>query len=345
MDDIKESLNRAMCAQGWLFGDKMSRLGHPFLWVDGDQQGFIYLAKEVRAVMLGLSMFYEEYETPQEIRPADYEKMLGHVRETLSKTVSHFAPFLSEKPEWLNYVHCSALTRTQDYCAIKTYAKELGKNIKHLDIGPGLGGHAIYSLAGFNSTFYALEASPLMYATQRQFLRFLSANAKPYLDLVECENFGLQLNEIQTELNSDKYGIKQVPSWHFPLIPDSSLDLISATWVLNEVNHSAILWLMAHSIRSLKKGGYVYIRDSRNLKPQRHQISYDQLLLEHGFKEAGKLEVKNRINFFGHPRVYQKCSEESPTFEQLVEEYLGKFAIVAHSGAYNQNLDLAPRQG
>ena len=37
MKDILESLNRARSKSGWLYGEKMNRIGDPFQWVDGEQ--------------------------------------------------------------------------------------------------------------------------------------------------------------------------------------------------------------------------------------------------------------------------------------------------------------------
>ena len=142
------------------------------------------------------------------------------------------------------------------------------------------------------------------------------------------------------ELNeATKYRIKHVPSWYFQLIKDQTIDLVTASWVLNEVSDSGILWIMANSMRSLRKGGYFYIRDSFKLKPMRHSVDYDKLLLENGFVEVGRLNVRrNREDFYGIPRAYQKTSDSSPSFDELIERWLGHFAVTAHGGGYHQNL-------
>ncbi|MCK5505994.1 MAG: class I SAM-dependent methyltransferase, partial [Thermodesulfovibrionia bacterium] len=237
------------------------------------------------------------------------------------------------------YIESSALVRAQDYSAIRSLCSDIKSGISHLDIGSGIGSHAVYSLKGFNSCFYSIEAVPHTYAVQRDFYKFLSEGNPTYLDLVECENFNLNSSEMRTLVNSSgKYKIKHVPSWHFGLINDNSMDLVTATWVLNEVTFSGIMWLISQCSRVLKKGGYFYIRDSSKLKPLRHQINYDELLLDLGFKEAGRVDVRNRIDLHGIPRAYYKDTESSYSFLELVDKCIGKFGITVHGGDYVQNL-------
>ncbi len=349
MNDILQSLNKALARQGWLYGDKSHRLGHPFEWVDGDRHPELYTTIDSFSILLYLSMFYEEYATPDEVLTSDYEQMKGYYEEQLDNFCKHFFPFsiLSPTPlasDLKTYIGCHALGRTQDYCFIRKNCKDLTNSIKHLDIGSGLGSHALYSLKGLNSEFYSLEASPKSYAVQRHFLRFISPDPGAYLDLVELENFEVTYEAMSKELNNNsKYKIKHCPSWFFPLIKDKSIDLITATWVLNEVSFSGILWLMSHASRVLSQGGYFYIRDSSKLKPGRHSINYDRMLNQIGFVEVARLNVRNRIDYYGVPRVYQKKTDASYSFEELGESFLGKFAVTAHGGEYVQNLENMPK--
>jgi hypothetical protein len=124
----------------------------------------------------------------------------------------------------------------------------------------------------------------------------------------------------------------------FPLVASSSVDLITATWVLNEINFAGIVWLMCHAARTLRRGGYVYIRDSGKLKPSRHSINYDQLLQDIGFARRATLDVQNRVDYFGIPRVYEKTTDAVASFDELVERYIGRFAVVVHGGEYVQNV-------
>ena len=345
MNDIVQSLKRAMVRQGWIYGDKAYRIGHPFEWIDGDQQPYLYGAQDILAVRQYLSMFYESYPTPEEIMTSNYEQMRAHCEDQLRKACKHFVPFLPLSSSLEANITCTALVRTQDYCFIKTHCKDLTNPVNHLDIGPGLGSHAIYSLTAFESKFYALDASPHSYAVQRHFFRFLSPYPGAYLDLVECENFNLDSETMSVELNQNSnYRVKHVPSWMFPLVQEKSIDLITATWVLNEINFSGILWLISHSSRVLRQGGYFYIRDSSKLKPKRHPINYDDLLIKMGFAEIGRLNVRNRIDYFGIPRAYQKRTDAAYSFDELAEACLGQFAVVLHGGDYVQNLESIPNR-
>lgn len=343
MQDIIQSLNRAIAKQGWLGGDKLHRIGNPFGWVDGDRTYFDNLPDSL-SILPFISMFYEQYPTPDTILTSDYEQVKNACEEQLRQFGKHFFPIVPANYDLANNIASTTLARTQDYCFIKTYCDALGDSPKQLDIGPGLGSHALYNPSlGTNSEFYALEASPRSYAVQRHFFRYLSPYPGGYLDLIECENFDLSEERIVDELTSSSYKIKHCPSWYFPLISNESLDLITATWVLNEVNFSGILWLIAHGTRVLRQDGYFYIRDSGKLKPNRHSISYDELLVKLGFVEVARLNIRNRVDYYGTPRVYQKKAETNYSFEELVDLTLGKFAVTVHGADYAQNIETMPQ--
>ena len=36
MDELAESRQRALRNQGWLYGERLHRIGHPFEWLDGE---------------------------------------------------------------------------------------------------------------------------------------------------------------------------------------------------------------------------------------------------------------------------------------------------------------------
>jgi hypothetical protein len=128
-----------------------------------------------------------------------------------------------------------------------------------------------------------------------------------------------------------------IPSWKFPVIDDNYFDLVTATWVLNEVNHAGIIWLLGGSIRTLKVGGYFYIRDSGKLKPGRHDIDYDALVLNQGFEEVKRLPVQNRVDLFGIPRMYRKTKQTLVLgFDELYDQVMGRFRVSAQTGNYNQ---------
>lgn len=338
MEDIVNSLKRALAGQGWIYGEKLQRIGNPFVWVDGDRTPEMLIARGARAFLQYLTMFYEQYPTPETIMTGDYNKVRQYIEDVLRRYYRLYVPFLNPiESGFENSIISTALVRAQDYCALSSMSKNLEGPLNHLDIGPGLGTHAIYSLKSFDSHFYALEASPHSYSIQRDFFRFLSQDGSVYLDIIECENFDLDKKEISKLVNkSPEYRIKHVPSWYFDVVADKSIDLITATWVLNEVSAPGILWLVSHSSRVLRKGGYFYIRDSSRLKPFRHSIDYDGLLDKIGFVKVSSLDVRNRIDLHGIPRIYRKKTDSGVCFDELVEMCLGKFTVTAHGGSYAQ---------
>lgn len=339
MEDIKQSLKRLLVKDGWMSGDKLHRIGHPFEWVCGDQHLMWYEYDGIVAMQQYLAGYYEEYPTPDSIKCSNYDEVLTYTEQVMRNCCKHFMPFLSlEKLE--SYIKCTALVRTQDYSFIKTQCRDLpAMGLHHVDMGPGLGSHAIYSLRFFDSHYHGVEAIPYSYAAQRHFFRFLSPEPGAYFDLVEGENFGIMSDgEQKAQITRQEYRIRHVPSWKYQLLPDKSMDLVTGTWMLNEVSTSGIIWLLSNAMRVLKEGGYFYIRDSRLLKPKRHQLSYDDILEVLGFEKVIELDVTNRVNYFGVPRVYQKTEHIAPSFDELHERFVGKFGITIHGGEYNQHL-------
>lgn len=343
MKDIKDSMKRAMIKDGWAFGDKMYRIGHPFEWVCGDQHNMLYEFNDILALTQFISSYYEMYDTPAEMKCKNFEDVLVNIENILRNACKHFIPFVDIQ-SMENYIKSTALIRTQDYSFITTSCPDLpSNNVHHADLGPGLGSHATYSIHHLGAFYHGVEAVPYSYSTQRNFFRYLSPAPGSYLDLVECENFGILADEEQSQLiRRQDFRIRHLPSWKFGLIADKSIDLVTATWMLNELSTSGILWLLSNTMRTLKEGGYFYIRDSRLLKPLRHQIMYDNVLKDYGFECVRQLNVRNRVDYYGVPRCYRKTSAASPSFDELHNRYMGKFAITIHGGDYNQHINKNP---
>jgi len=178
----------------------------------------------------------------------------------------------------------------------------------------------------------------MSYGAQRHYFRFLSPKPGAYFDLIEFENFQISLERIKAALGNNRYMIKHVPSWRFPLLRKDSMDLLTACYVLNELNYAGLLWLLAEGSRVLRRGGYFYIRDSAILKPGMHNVDYDEMLKKMGFVEISRLKLQNRFDFFGLPRIFMKNTEKTHSFDDLVEMCLGRFAAVAGGGDRGYNL-------
>ena len=138
---------------------------------------------------------------------------------------------------------------------------------------------------------------------------------------------------------SEKFRIKQIPSWFFPDIKKDSQNLITATTCLNEINDAAIIWFLVNSNKVLKQDGYIYIRDSAKLKPDRHIVNYDEVLVkEMGYELVKWYDLVNRKDIFAIPRIYQKKKNIDLDFDEFFNHILGREAITSHGGRYNQNL-------
>jgi len=340
--DIDASLKRALIKQGWIWGDRYYRKGNPFVWVDGplalgpnDYSGIIDL-KEIYA------MYYEEYPTRKEFKYDNYEKDFALIQQTYQKIFDFYFPFLDSNDE-INKLHvkCNSLASIQDYCVFKHNAKKLFSEDKvhHLDFGSGMGGAATYSLKLLNSKFTGIEAHKWSYNVQRYFYRALVEDKGKYLDLINAETMELSYDELKKLINSDRFLIKQIPSWYFPDIKKESQDLITATTCLNEINDAGIIWFLVNSNKVLKKDGYIYIRDSAKLKPDRHIVNYDEVLVkEMGYELVKWYDLVNRKDIFSIPRIYQKKKSVDLDFDEFFNHILGREAITSHGGRYNQNL-------
>lgn len=159
LNDVLDSLNRALIRQKWMLGDRWNRIGHPFIWVDGKQQQSSTLFMEgPGAVLQALSIYYEEYPTLDDVRTDDHDQVFQNLTDRLGEYLRRMGMggFVEE---YGNYIHVTALTRAQDYSFIKRYAAELPAEPAHLDIGPGFGSHAFYSLFHLGGGYTGFEAS------------------------------------------------------------------------------------------------------------------------------------------------------------------------------------------
>ena len=146
MRDIKESLKKALVEQGWLFGDRAARIGSPFDWTENETKQNIVSLEGLLAVAFYFSMFYVKKDTSPQIRTSDHDEVKELCEVELLGLFKHFFPFLPLADPWKNYIESQAMVRTQDYCFIKKYCADMPHEIQHLDVGPGLGSSAIYSL-------------------------------------------------------------------------------------------------------------------------------------------------------------------------------------------------------
>jgi SAM-dependent methyltransferase len=345
--EIEASRERAIVRDRWFEGDRWQRIGMPWQWVDGGRIDPAVMLGEPYSFLQALSMFYEEYPVPAVLASAvpEHAAVLQQVESLLSSAVRRLFPFGDWSEKMRNAVRCTALARTQDYCTLQYYCSDLVQSGQpvHLDIGPGLGSHAAYSLSTLGtSTFLGVDVDPSMYSAQRCFFSLIADPDRPYFDPIVAEGLAAQHSEVVHEMkNFDAHSIIHVPGWHLSAVPDRSIDFITATFVLNEVNAAGIVWLLTHMLRCLRQDGCVLIRDSERLKPNRHSLNYDQALLDLGFSLEGRLDIRHRVDMLGIPRVYRKTgSRGALEFEEVYEYFFGRNSITAHGGEFVQNVSV-----
>lgn len=341
--DVINSLNSAFTRDGWAFGELFNRIGNPFQWVDGDQLNGLGSSNPSVNFVQYLTMSGEIYDLFHLIKYKDSHVHHKKLEKHLKEIVSYFLPkSLWGHFEIENYINSTICVKIEDFACLKYFEFKNINKPKHLDIGPGLGANALYSNYLLDSIYIPLEAHPISYSTQRDFFRAMAANSGgeiTYTDIITLENFGFssaQIKKIYDDLIANN-SIIHTPSWYYSLIDNESLDLISATWVLNEVNVSGICWLIYNSFRTLKINGIFYIRDSSKLKPLRHNINYDDLLLSLGFELVGKLPVENRVDIHGIPRAYKKRKDfYFKDFETFYNKVLKRSDTYSHGGSFQQ---------
>ena len=122
----------------------MSRIGSPFVSVCYDTAPENTYLDEIYTVLQYLSIQYEKYPTPYKTVRDDYEAVHHDIKERVKSLVAHYFPALKNNCQLLHNTQCQATTRTQDYCAIKTFFPGIVDRPVHLDIDVGLGTHAFY---------------------------------------------------------------------------------------------------------------------------------------------------------------------------------------------------------
>ena len=316
--------------QGFCEGDLVHRLGDPFEWSEANitpsLDANVYLGKP--SLWMFSTLYYEYYNTPKILRNKNFESLRKKQYKSLQKFFDKHFYFKSPK-NYQKYLKCMTETNVQDYLVINPYLKK--KQIKVIDLGPGLGRHFSWVNTFYkDSVYYGVDIALFSYLNQKAF--FQTFDVKVH-DLIEYVQFGLSKKSIKGSKNE----VWQVPTWHLNKI-DDTVDLITASFMLNELNTVGLLYLIYYSTSKLRKNGLFYIRDSAKLKPERHNIKYDELLIKLGFKRIDYHEFDYRKNFFGVPRVYKKIAESKKqgNFYDFVSKYVGKFEYTSQRFSLTQ---------
>jgi hypothetical protein len=334
---LKKSLDRALISQKWHLGDVAGRIGHPFTWADTGAKPLITHLDNTNGLMHYYYMYYIVKKTPKFIKT---NKTNFYSKSLFNLFKSYFFrkyPYLKTDKQNVQSFKAQSMARAQDLSFIKKYAKSLKKKINVLDVGPGMCGMLPTLELEYTGKYYAVESDFMTYSSQLEFLKlYCYENKKIIYDVIEAEDYK-NLNEIKKQIK--KENVIHLPSWHFELIEDNSIDLSTAMFMLNELSYSGIFWVISNITRKLKVGGFLYVRDSNILKPGCHNFDYNKELLNLGYEEVAFYKIKNRLDFFGIPRIYKKVKNKKINFKNLTKKYLGKYASVASGADRGYNLE------
>ena len=313
-------------------GDLFLRLGNPFIWVDGGVTQALDTYRQKVSLLNYFSMYYEFYETPAELARPDLASLRETMRDKFKKFFATTFPFLNVS-DYDQIVRCSAETNVQDYLVCAPFLDKM-TSPKIVDFGPGLGRHSLWVKSFLkNPTYFGIDISPISYQVQNEFFRQYG----PVYDCLEMEQFGVVPEKIQGKAGE----VLHIPGWHLPKLQDN-IDCVLATFMLNETTTTGCLFLLYQASRLLKEEGIFYLRDSDKLKPARHMVNYDNVLIDLGFECAKRYDFKNRVDFFGVPRVYKRrrvVDTASISFEAFCQKFVGKFEITSQGGLLGSRID------
>ena len=323
-----------------LYHGKFKRVGDPFVSVDDEVDLVIKHKKPHEFFYEMLSNYDEKYKTPKEFLVKDFDKVYLQIKKNFNFLNDIIGPWKKKTKFFQKELDGHAFNKAQDFAFIKKYSN-LKTNINHLDLGPGIGSASFYSLYYFKSNYFGIEAQPMMYRLLDYVFKLNSAYYKSnfdkdfkYFNAIEMENFGYSYTDIFNYIKKKQSRLNLIPSWMFNCIPDNSMDLVTATWMLNEINAAGVLWLISNANRCMKKGSFFFINDNNSdnyiHKPLRSEINYDKLLLKIGFVEVKRFRMKNRVNYRGSPRLFKKIKNVKINYESLINKEIGKFAIKQH---------------
>ena len=85
MNDIVRSLEKYLNIQKWNEGDLNHRIGHPYVWVDATIKEGYSQTDLLSKILPHLTLFYEEYDIPQEIRVNNFFDVRKKIQKTIEK--------------------------------------------------------------------------------------------------------------------------------------------------------------------------------------------------------------------------------------------------------------------
>ena len=175
-----------------------------------------------------------------------------------------------------------------------------------LDFGAGYGRLGlVFGDESRGGKYIAVDCVEVSYMLQNLLLTsYAPERTSEYIDMA----MERRLDEF--DLSADE-GIFHLPTWRLDLVPDESIDVVTAIFVLPEITDFALLDFIKHANRVVRKGGYIYLRDHLYHTGDAghkgaHRFDTEKLLAEAGFKETYRSDYVDNKDIYGTPRTYQK---------------------------------------
>lgn len=164
-----------------------------------------------------------------------------------------------------------------------------------LDFGAGYGRQAnIWTQKHGDLVWVAMDAIPLSYCLQHLYYSQLPAPLKDYV--IDPSSFDIGASP----------GIYHLPTWRHDLLPDSFFDMITCVQVLQEIDAKLLRFMLGVFHRTLKPGGFVYIRDHDLFWQPAHRLDLNRIMPRMGFELEFRPHVRNMDDIHGVPRIWRK---------------------------------------
>lgn len=180
------------------------------------------------------------------------------------------------------------------YCDATPRAAALAPR-RVLDFGAGHGRqYNLLAQGGTMEHYLAMDATPLLYCAQRDYLGASGADLSDYVT-----EGGIDLDA----------PIALLPTWRHDLVPDASIDLAMAVEVLPELPAPMLPWVVDFFSRVLRPGGALYLRD-QDMRISRNRIDVAPLLASAGFVLEFRPHLVNGRDLTGVPRVWRRIDPD-----------------------------------
>jgi SAM-dependent methyltransferase len=173
-----------------------------------------------------------------------------------------------------------------------------------LDFGSGYGRlGCILGQKNSKMTYISVDCIERSYLLQNLFLSLFAPKR-----FYEYFDFRFENKEFKILKGNNIY---HLPTWKMEIIKNNSVDLITAVFVLNEINQFALNHFINQARRVLKKGGYIYIKDHLYQTGEKshkgaHKNNTEVELKKAGFDIIFQGNYKDDQEIFGIPRILKK---------------------------------------